>query len=55
MTKPDLPIETERLVLRAFRKSDLDEVTAYLALPEVQRYLDGRRATREEAKSAPIR
>lgn len=52
MTKPDLPIETERLVLRAFRKSDLDEVAAYLALPEVQRYLDWKARDKEEAKSA---
>lgn len=52
MTKPELPIETERLMLRPFRKSDLEDVAAYLALPDVQRYLDWKARDKEEAKSA---
>lgn len=52
MSKPDLPIETERLLLRPFRKSDLDEVARYLALPEVQRYLDWKARDKEEARTA---
>lgn len=52
MTKPDLPIETERLVLRPFKKSDLDEVATYLTLPEIQRYLDWKARDKEEARTA---
>ena len=52
MTSPDLPIETERLELRYFEKSDLDEVAAYYGLPEVQRYLDWKARDRVEFKAA---
>lgn len=48
----DLPIETERLNLRPFQKSDLDAMMAYHALPEVQRYLDWKARDRVEVKAA---
>ena len=40
MTSALLPIETQRLRLRTFDRSDLEAVMAYHALAEVQRYLD---------------
>jgi RimJ/RimL family protein N-acetyltransferase len=40
VTRPEFPIETERLLLRPFKRSDLEAVRRYLALPEMQRYLD---------------
>jgi len=52
MTQPTLPIDTERLRLRAFTAADLDAVTAYHALPEVQRYLDWKVRDRVEIKAA---
>jgi RimJ/RimL family protein N-acetyltransferase len=52
MTLPDFPIETKRLVLRPFQKSDLEAVMQYHALPEVQRYLDWKARDRVEVKSA---
>lgn len=52
MTSPDLPIETERLLLRAFERSDLDAMMAYHSLPEVQRYLDWKSRDRVEVKAA---
>lgn len=52
MTMPDFPIETERLTLRGFQKSDLDAVMSYHALPEVQRYLDWKARDRVEVKAA---
>jgi RimJ/RimL family protein N-acetyltransferase len=52
MTSPDLPIETERLSLRPFEKSDLEAVIAYYSLPEVQRYLDWKARDRVEVKAA---
>ena len=36
----DLTIKTDRLILRPFEKSDLDEVLSYYALPDVQRAID---------------
>lgn len=52
MNAPDLPIETERLSLRYFEKTDLDAVMAYHALPEVQRYLDWKARDKVECKAA---
>jgi len=52
MAMPDFPIETERLTLRNFQRSDLDAVMAYHALPEVQRYLDWKARDRVEVKAA---
>lgn len=52
MKPPDLPVETDRLLLRYFEKSDLDPVMAYYGLPEVQRYLDWKARDRVECKAA---
>lgn len=52
MNAPDLPIETERLSLRYFEKSDLEGVLAYHSLPEVQRYLDWKARDKSECKAA---
>ncbi len=48
----DLAIKTERLTLRPFKKSDLEAMMAYHALPEVQRYLDWKARDRVEVESA---
>lgn len=52
MSAPDLPIDTQRLILRLFRETDLDAVIAYHALPEVQRYLDWKARDKGECKAA---
>jgi RimJ/RimL family protein N-acetyltransferase len=39
VSAPDLPIRTERLLLRRFVIDDLDDFHAYHGLPEVARYL----------------
>lgn len=52
MTTPELPVETERLLLRIFQKSDLEQVMSYHTLPEVQRYLDWKARDRVEVKAA---
>lgn len=52
MTRKDLPIETERLLLRPFKSSDLDAMMAYHALPDVQRYLDWAARDRAEVEAA---
>ena len=44
-----LPIETPRLLLRDFRKSDVDAVHAYSALPEVARFMIWGRTPRPKA------
>jgi RimJ/RimL family protein N-acetyltransferase len=36
---PDLPIRTQRLMLRPFEETDLDDVYAYQSRPDVVRYL----------------
>jgi RimJ/RimL family protein N-acetyltransferase len=43
-------IETERLLLRPFRQSDLDDLHAIRSLPEVVRYLYGDVRTRDEVE-----
>ena len=43
-------IETERLVLRPFRESDLDDLHAIRSLPEVVRYLYGDVRSRTEVE-----
>ncbi len=48
----DLTIETERLALRPFDRTDLDGVSSYYSLPEVQRYLDWKARDRIEVKTA---
>jgi RimJ/RimL family protein N-acetyltransferase len=52
MAAAHLPIVTDRLVLRPFDRTDLDEVMAYHALPDVQRYLDWKARDRVEGKQA---
>lgn len=48
-----LMVETERLRLRMFRESDLDDLAALFADPDVMRYVgNGRPADRAEAKKA---
>ncbi|MEV6560352.1 GNAT family N-acetyltransferase [Nocardia sp. NPDC051756] len=39
MLRPDLPIETERLILRTATAADLDDMYAYKSQPDVCRYL----------------
>lgn len=48
----NLPIATDRLLLRPFERDDLDAVMAYYALPDVQRYLDWKARDRVEARHA---
>jgi RimJ/RimL family protein N-acetyltransferase len=43
-------IESERLLLRPFRDSDLDDLYAIRSLPEVVRYLYGEARTRSEVE-----
>jgi RimJ/RimL family protein N-acetyltransferase len=50
MTSPILPIQTERLILRTFERSDVEGLNAYHALPSVQRYVVSR--TRDRADIA---
>jgi RimJ/RimL family protein N-acetyltransferase len=52
MPSLQLPIATDRLTLRYFDKTDLDDVAEYYALPEVQRYLDWKARDRVEVKTA---
>ena len=51
MTTKDLILKTDRLILRPFEKSDLEEVLGYYALPDVQRYLDWKARDKSEAKA----
>ena len=50
MSTLSLPIETDRLILRTFERSDIDDLRAYHALPSLQRYLFTR--TRDAAEVA---
>ena len=52
MSNIELPIDTERLTLRAFERSDIDELTGFYGLPEAQRYLDLNARDRADVKSA---
>jgi RimJ/RimL family protein N-acetyltransferase len=52
MPSLQLPISTDRLTLRYFERTDLDDVAEYYALPEVQRYLDWKARDRVEVKAA---
>ena len=47
----NLPISTEKLVLRAFRDDDLDEFLAYRNDPEVARFQDWEGISREAASA----
>ncbi|MCG5216962.1 GNAT family N-acetyltransferase [Streptosporangium sp. KLBMP 9127] len=63
MFTPNLPITTDRLVLRAFTLDDLDAYHAYHRLPEVARYLyweardldTSREALRKAVEKADLR
>jgi RimJ/RimL family protein N-acetyltransferase len=48
----DLTLKTDRLILRPFERSDLEDVLSYYSLPEVQRYLDWKARDKSEAKAA---
>ena len=48
----DLPIDTERLVLRGFKRTDIDELAGFYGLPEAQRYLDLKARNKADVKSA---
>ena len=50
MATKDLTLKTERLILRPFEKSDLEEVLGHDSLPDVQRYLDWKARDKSEAK-----
>lgn len=50
--KSDLIIDCSRLQLRPFKKTDLEAVMAYHALPEVQRYLEWKARDRVEVQTA---
>lgn len=52
MIVQEFPIETKRLILRPFQKSDLEAVMGYHVLPEVQRYLEWKARDRVEVKAA---
>ncbi|MGW4211694.1 GNAT family N-acetyltransferase [Lentzea sp. NPDC004789] len=49
MLKPDYPLRTDRLLLRPFELTDLDDFYAYRSRPDVYRYLYGEAANREQA------
>lgn len=48
MHTPDYPITTDRLRLRQFEESDIDDFHAYHSLPEVARFLYWEARSREE-------
>jgi RimJ/RimL family protein N-acetyltransferase len=50
MSSLSLPIETDRLQLRTFERSDVDGLSAYHVLPSLQRYVFSR--TRDKAEVA---
>ncbi|SDG93985.1 Protein N-acetyltransferase, RimJ/RimL family [Pelagibacterium luteolum] len=50
VTMSYFPIETERLLLRQFRLSDVDATAAYEGLPEVARYCSWEPRTRRRIK-----
>jgi RimJ/RimL family protein N-acetyltransferase len=45
-------VQTERLTLRPFQPSDLDDLAAYFGLPEISRYLYWGPRDREETRAA---
>ena len=52
MTSLILPIQTDRLTLRTFERGDIDGLSAYHALPSVQRYVFSRTRDRAEVAGA---
>lgn len=55
MWQPELPILTERLRLRACTMADLDDVWAYMRLPEVARHMLWGARDREQTREALAR
>ena len=52
MLRPDYPIRTQRLILRPFAESDLEDLHAIQSLPEVARYLYWEPRDREQVRLA---
>ncbi len=52
MSNTDLPIDTERLVLRRFERDDIDELAGFYGLPEARRYLDLKARDKADVKKA---
>ncbi len=52
MSNTDLPIGTERLVLRRFERDDIDELGGFYGLPEARRYLDLKARDKADVKKA---
>ena len=52
MSSLSLPIETDRLILRPFERGDIDGLSAYHALPSMQRYVFSRTRDSSEVASA---
>jgi RimJ/RimL family protein N-acetyltransferase len=50
--RPDYPIQTQRLILRPFAESDLDDLYAMQSRPEVARYLYWEPRDREQVRQA---
>src|SRR5690242_13157530 len=48
----DLPIEADRVTLRGFERTDIDELTGFYGLPEAQRYLDLKARDKADVKTA---
>jgi RimJ/RimL family protein N-acetyltransferase len=52
MSNIDLPLETDRLWLRAFERTDIDELSGFYGLPEARRYLDLKARDKADVKPA---
>ncbi len=52
MSNIDLPLDTERLSLRGFERTDIDELSGFYGLPEAQRYLDLKARDKADVKAA---
>jgi RimJ/RimL family protein N-acetyltransferase len=52
MSSLSLPITTDRLILRPFERSDIDDLSSYHALPSVQRYVFSRTRDKDEVAGA---
>ena len=52
MSSLSLPIETDRLILRTFERSDGDDLATYHALPSVQRYVFSKTRDKSEVPAA---
>ena len=52
MSYINLPLETERLSLRGFERTDIDDLSVFYCLPEAQRYLDRKARDKADIKAA---